>query len=292
MTLAAVVFWRVEGRAPGPDSGEPPEVRLVGGEVDRPGGEVLARDGEATLHRPPDRLKVRVVASYPHDPTAFTQGLLLHGGEIFESTGRYGESSLRRVEPATGRILEVRSLPPEWFGEGLALVPEGDGGHLVQLTWREGVAAVWSLPGLERVGGHGYEGEGWGLCYDDSTPGGRLIMSDGSSRLTFRDSRSFAVTGGVEVTLDGLPVVYLNELECVGGRVWANVLTRPILVEIDPASGASTAVVDASGLLAPAEVGTADVLNGIAWDSSDGTFLLTGKLWPRVFRVELVPAAP
>jgi glutamine cyclotransferase len=236
------------------------------------------------------RLRARVLASYPHDPTAYTQGLLLHDGSLYESTGGYGSSRLRRVELATGRVLADRELPADWFGEGLARVPAAGGGRLVQLTWREGVAQAWSLPDLERISLTHYEGEGWGLCWDDSVPLGRLVMSDGSSRLTFREPEGLAVTGGVEVTLDGRPVAYLNELECVGGRVYANVFTTDEIVEIDPRSGRVTAVVDASGLLDAGEAATAEVLNGIAWDPGDGSFLVTGKLWPRLFRVELVPA--
>lgn len=236
------------------------------------------------------RLRVRVVARHPHDPDAFTQGLLLHEGELYESAGQYGRSSLRRVEVETGRVLEQRRLPDDWFAEGLARVPgSGAGGdRLVQLTWREGVAPVWSLDGLERVGEHRYTGEGWGLCHDPTVPGGRLVMSDGSARLTFRDPRTFAPTGGVDVRLGERAIASLNELECVGDRVYANVLFSDNLVEIDPATGRVTALIDASGLLTPAERRGADVLNGIAYDPADDTFLVTGKLWPWLFRVEVV----
>jgi glutaminyl-peptide cyclotransferase len=236
------------------------------------------------------RLRVRVLARYPHDTEAFTQGLLLHGGELYESTGQYGRSSLRRVEVETGRVLAERPLPAEWFGEGLARVPgEGAGGdRLIQLTWQEGVAPVWRLDGLERLGEHHYTGEGWGLCHDPTVPGGRLVMSDGSARLTFRDPETFAETGAVAVTLEGRPVGLINELECVDGRVLANVLFSDNLLEIDPATGRVTALIQAAGLLTPAEARAADVLNGIAHDPADGTLLLTGKLWPWLFRVEVM----
>jgi glutaminyl-peptide cyclotransferase len=242
-----------------------------------------------TTDPPLRRLRVRVLARHPHDPDAFTQGLLLYGGALYESTGQYGESSLRRVELETGRVLAERPLPAEWFGEGLARVPgEGaEGDRLVQLTWQEGVAPVWRLDDFERAGAHHYEGEGWGLCHDATVPGGRLVMSDGSARLTFRDPASFAETGAVTVTLEGRPVGLLNELECVGDRVLANVLGSDSLLEIDPATGRVTALIDASGLLTPAERATTDVLNGIAHDPADGTWLITGKLWPWLFRVEL-----
>jgi glutaminyl-peptide cyclotransferase len=257
----------------------------AGGEAGRAPA-ALSPAAEPPLHR----LRVRVVARHPHDPNAFTQGLLLHGGELYESTGQYGESSLRRVEVETGRVLAERPLPAEWFGEGLARVPGAGAGddRLIQLTWQEGVAAVWRLDDLERAGAHHFEGEGWGLCHDPTVPGGRLVMSDGSARLTFRDPASFAETGAVTVTREGRPVGLLNELECVGDRVLANVLGSDQIVEIDPATGRVTALIDASGLLTPAEARAADVLNGIAHDPADGTWLITGKLWPWLFRVEVV----
>ncbi|HEX2164126.1 MAG TPA: glutaminyl-peptide cyclotransferase [Thermoanaerobaculia bacterium] len=246
-----------------------------------------AGEPEAAAPEPVRRQRLRVLARYPHDPESFTQGLLLHGGHLYESTGRYGLSRLRRVEIESGRVLAERPLPEDWFGEGLALVPGEGGGRLVQLTWLEGVAPVWSLDGFERLGEHRYQGEGWGLCHDATVPGGRLPMTDGSSRLTFRDPATFAATGSVEVTLDGRPVQMLNELECLpDGRVLANVLGSDLIVEIAPATGHVTAILDASGLLTPAERAGADVLNGIAHDPADGTLLITGKLWPWVFRVE------
>jgi glutaminyl-peptide cyclotransferase len=265
---------------------------VTSGDRDAAPGEAAA--GPPAAEPTVRRLRVRVVARHPHDPEAFTQGLLLHGGHLYESAGRYGQSSLRRVEIETGRVLAERPLPAEWFGEGLARVP-GEGGagdRLIQLTWQEGVAAVWRLDGLERTGEHRYSGEGWGLCHDLSVPGGRLVMSDGSPRLAFRDPETFAETGSVMVTLEGRPVRLLNELECVGGRVLANVLGSDQIVEIDPASGKVTAVIDASGLLTPEERFATDVLNGIAHDPADGTWLITGKLWPWLFRVEVVEGSP
>jgi glutaminyl-peptide cyclotransferase len=241
---------------------------------------------------------VKVVASYPHDPQAYTQGLVLDdGGELLESTGRYGMSDLRRVEVTSGRVIRRTPLPKSWFGEGLALLPagavgedgRGDAARLVQLTWREGVAALWDAVSFRRLGELSFSGEGWGLCWDDA--GRRLVMSDGSDWLTFRDPSTFAPLDGVAVTLNGRPVRSLNELECVGGMVWANLYGSDDLVEIDPADGRVTAVVDASGLLNGEERRGVDVLNGIAFDAGDGTFLLTGKLWPKLFRVQMVAAS-
>ncbi len=242
---------------------------------------------------PAARLRAEIVATYPHDPGAYTQGLVLAAGALWESTGRYGHSTVRRVDLASGRVLAQTALADDLFGEGLAWLPGAGGApdRLVQLTWQAGLATVWDAATLTPAGEHGYRGEGWGLCRDGAAPGGpRLVMSDGSARLTFRDPATFAVRGSVGVTLDGRPLDRLNELECVGGRVYANVYTTDELVEIDPEGGRVTAVVDAAGLLSADEAAGAEVLNGIAYDPADGTFLLTGKLWPKLFRVRFVPA--
>lgn len=233
----------------------------------------------------PTLLSWKVVDRYPHDRSAFTQGLLVHDGHLYESTGLRGRSSVRVVDIEKGTIRKRVDLPRKLFGEGLARM----GDRLVQLTWTSGVARVYSLPGLELVGEHQYDGEGWGLCYD----GRHLVMSDGSHRLTVRDPESFEVLRTIEVTENGRPATHLNELECVGGKVYANVWRTWKIVRIDPANGRVDAWLDASNLLSimekqalPAEA----VLNGIAYDERSDTFLLTGKLWPRIHRIRL--AAP
>lgn len=243
----------------------------------------------------PERLEVRVVAEYPHDPQAFTQGLVFHDGYLYESTGRYGASELRQVEPVTGEVVLRRGLPTHLFGEGLALVPAGpqspkrpDGTEpaLVQLTWREEVALVWGLDGFERRGELAYRGEGWGLAWD----GERLVMGDGSSWLSFREPAGFTELDRVQVTLRERPLSQLNELEWVEGVLWANVWGTSQIVRIDPATGRVTGVADLSeleGRLPPGESGRIDVLNGIAWWPEHGSFLVTGKLWPRLFEVVL-----
>jgi glutaminyl-peptide cyclotransferase len=236
----------------------------------------------------PERLTVRVISVRPHDPGAYTQGLLLHDGWLYESTGRdRGEARLRQVDPVTGVAVREVFLPPApdgstYWGEGLALV----GRRLIQLTWLHGVAFVHDLHSFDQIGRYRYEGEGWGLCYD----GRRLVMSDGSSALQFRDPDTFALLGRVDVTESGRPVVRLNELECVGGSVYANVFLTDEIVRIDAQSGAVTARIDAGGLLAPDERAAADVLNGIAYDPDGGTFLITGKWWPKLFEVTFRPA--
>ncbi len=232
----------------------------------------------------PVALDVHVLKSYPHDPEAFTQGLLLHNGTLYESTGRYGVSDLRAVERDTGRVLRSTRLSTMYFGEGLALVGE----RLIQLTWVEHVAFEYDLSTFRAVGKLTYTTEGWGLCYD----GSRLVMSDGSDTLYFRDPVTFAVTGRISVTLNGRPRTSLNELECVGEAVFANIWQTDTIAKIDPLTGVVIAIINASGLLTPAERAHADVLNGIAYDASRGTFLITGKLWPKLFEVQFVPHAP
>ncbi|MGD9906149.1 MAG: glutaminyl-peptide cyclotransferase [Vicinamibacterales bacterium] len=229
----------------------------------------------------PQRLRVQVVASYPHDPGAFTQGLLLVDGRLFESTGLEGRSSLREVDVATGRVLRRLDVPAPIFAEGLALV----GSRLFQLTWKHGQAFTYDRDTFRPGATFDYEGEGWGLCYD----GRELVMSDGSARLTFRGTQTFRTQREVTVRSQGQAIEQLNELECVGPHVYANVWMTERIVRIDPKSGEVTAFIDAANLLADAERFGTDVLNGIAHDPKDDTFLITGKLWPRLFRVRFVP---
>ncbi len=237
-------------------------------------------DSPSPTPSPIEQLRVRVIAKYPHARDAFTQGLLWHEGAMYESTGRYGRSSLRRVRLEDGEVLEERSLDSSFFGEGLALVDS----RLVQLTWRSGVAVVSDLQSLEPQEMLRYQGEGWGLCYD----GTALVMSDGSSILELRDPESMEILREMTVWRGDRPVRKLNELECVGEDVYANIWQSNEIVRIDGKTGRVTAVIDASGLLTTVEAIRADVLNGIAYKPDTDTFLLTGKLWPHVFEVELV----
>jgi len=234
--------------------------------------------------RTAERLRVKVLSVRPHDPTAYTQGLVWDHGTLYESAGLYGRSSLRQVDPRTGAVLRRFDVAPGFFAEGLALV----GNRLLQLTWKEGVAFQYDARTFERTGEFHYEGEGWGLCDD----GRRLVMSDGSDHLGFRDRRTFALLGGVDVRLDGRPATQLNELECVDGAIYANVWRTDEILRIDPAAGRVTAVIDAAGLLDPAAQEQADVLNGIAYDPEKKTFYITGKLWPKMFEVVFVGGSP
>lgn len=221
----------------------------------------------------------RVLAEYPHDAGAFTQGLVHHEGGFYESTGLRGSSSLRRVALATGAVERRVDLPETEFGEGLALV----GDRLIQLTWQEEVAHAYQLETFEPIRDYAYSGEGWGLCYD----GQKLIMTDGSDQLFFRDAESFELLASQHVSDDGVPIEQLNELECADGLVLANVWMTDRIAVIDPQTGQVLQWVDARGLLTEDEVASADVLNGIARDDTSGRFYITGKLWPKLFEVEL-----
>ncbi|KFU81570.1 glutaminyl-peptide cyclotransferase [Amycolatopsis lurida] len=223
----------------------------------------------------PEKLEVRVVSTLPHDPAAFTQGLEFSGETLYEGTGLVGKSSMR-AGPA-GAAPSARQDLPGLFGEGITVL----GPTAWQITWKDGVAIERDAKTLAELRRVTYTGEGWGLCHRD----GQLVMSDGSSKLTFRDPVTFAPTGGVEVGRD-----QLNELECVGGSVYANVWQTDRILRIDAATGRITGEIDASGLLTPGERSSADVLNGIAAVPGTDEFVLTGKLWPRMFRVKFVPA--
>ena len=231
------------------------------------------------------RLRVQVLDRYPHDPKAFTQGLELRAGMLYEGTGLTGRSELRIVRPETGEVRNRVALPDSAFGEGITIV----GSRIWQLTFRNEFAFARDRATLAEVQRVNHSGEGWGLCHDG--PRGRLVMSDGSSRLTFRNPQSFDPIGSVQVTQDGRPLERINELECVGDRVWANVWQTDRIVRINPAEGKVDAVVDAAGLLTESEDAKADVLNGIAAVPGTDTFLITGKLWPWTFRVKFIPAA-
>ena len=223
-----------------------------------------------------------VVQSWPHDPDAFTQGLLYHQGKLYEGTGLNGRSSVREVELETGAVLRRRNLAREYFGEGLARI----GGKLYQLTWRSRVGFIYDAATFELVGQFSYDNEGWGLTADDSS----LILSDGTSTLRFLDPTTFAVKRTVTVTDAGREVSRLNELEYIRGEIYANVWTTNSLVRIHPATGKVTGWIDLTGLLpAPERHGEEDVLNGIAYDAAGDRLLVTGKLWPRLFHIRAVP---
>lgn len=227
------------------------------------------------------RLRVQVLLTLPHDTTMYTEGLEIHDGVLYESSGLVGQSRLRATALSSGAMVAQAALPAPLFGEGLTLTDT----RLWQLTWTNGIAIERDPVTLARRRVVTYRGEGWGLCHD----GHRLVMSDGSDRLTFRDPVTFAPTGQLEVRLDGEPVRALNELECAGGAIWANVFQTERILRINPATGVVTGVVDAGGLLSTRSRPTEDVLNGIAAIPGTDEFLITGKHWPALFRVRFVP---
>lgn len=226
-------------------------------------------------------LAYTVVKSYPHDKSAFTEGLFWHDGRFYESTGLQGESELRQVDVNSGAVLKSVVVPSQVFAEGLALA----GNRLIQLTYKEGRALVYDLDTLKKVDEFRYFGEGWGLTFD----GESLVMSDGSSTLTFRDPRTFQARRTVSVTVDGKPLADINELEFIGGQIWANVWLTDIIVRIDPGSGRVTGHLNLAGILGPGVrmADENDVLNGIAYDPGSGHLFVTGKRWPRLFELKL-----
>ena len=229
-------------------------------------------------------LTARVVARYPHDSGAFTEGLIWSDGALYESVGREGMSEVRRVRLADGRVTARVTIPAAQFGEGLARWRD----QLISLTWHNGVAHRWNARTLKRVGEARYAGEGWGLASD----GGSLLLSDGSATIKRYDPVTFKDIGHITVTANGRPLDQLNELEVVDGAILANVWHAPYLVRIDPACGRVTAVIDLRPIVA--EIKATDreaVANGIAWDSAGKRLFVTGKLWPTLFEVALQPAS-
>lgn len=225
----------------------------------------------------------RVVADYPHDPRAFTQGLFFLDGALFESTGLEGQSTIRRVNIDDGRVLQQVSIPRTMFGEGI--VNWGD--QIISITWQDGVGFRWDRATFRQLGTWRYRGEGWGLTQD----GQNIIMSDGTPQLRFLDPATLTERRRVTVTDNGQPVGELNELEWVNGEVFANVFQTPRIARIDPASGRVTGWIDLSAITAQMRNAPgADVLNGIAYDAATDRLFVTGKNWPRLYEIDLVAA--
>jgi glutamine cyclotransferase len=221
-----------------------------------------------------------VVNAWPHDPGAFTQGLVYLDGSLLESTGLNGHSSLRRVELQTGKVLQQVEVPAAYFAEGLALL----GDKLFQLTWQNHKGFVYDLTTFRLEKEFAYQGEGWGL----TTDGHSLILSDGTDQIRFLDPVTFEVKRTISVVLVDHPVVELNELEYIKGEIFANVWGANYVVRIDPATGRVTGLVDFTGLLAPQDHNAnTDVLNGIAYDAAADRLFVTGKRWPKLFEVRL-----
>ena len=226
------------------------------------------------------RYSYEVIKSWPHDRGAFTQGLVFRDGNFIESTGLNGQSSLRDVELATGRVLKQVTLAPEYFAEGVTVI----GDRVFQLTWQNHIGFIYDVDTFQRQGEFRFDGEGWGL----TTDGTLLILSDGTSRIRFLDAVNFEVKRSIEVTRDGKPLGLLNELEFIRGEIFANVWQTDEVVRIDPATGQVRGVISFAGLVPPQERRPdTDVLNGIAYDGKSDRLFVTGKRWPRVYEVRL-----
>jgi len=221
-----------------------------------------------------------VINVYPHDSAAFTQGLVFHQGALYESTGLNGSSSLRRVELETGKVLNKKVVPAEFFAEGLALF----NGRLYQLTWQTQRGFVYDLDSFNILRDFSYTGEGWGLTHDTRS----LIMSDGTNRIRFLNPDTFDVQRVITVQDNGRDIAQLNELEYIKGEIYANIWQTDRIARIDPQSGRVTAWVNLSGLLSPEDLARpVDVLNGIAYDEASDRLFVTGKLWPKLFEIKL-----
>lgn len=224
---------------------------------------------------------VEILEKHPHDPDAFTQGLVYHEGYLIEGTGLYGKSSLRQVNIETGEVHQELVLDEQFFGEGVTIL----GDRIYQLTWKEEMGFILSTNYLLEET-FTYDGEGWGLTHD----GGRLIMSNGSSTISFHDPETYQITKTIDVLFDDSPVLNLNELEYIDGVIYANVWQTDQIVMVDPSDGSVLGWIDLASLrdqLDPAE--KIDVLNGIAYNSENGSIYVTGKWWPNLFEVKLVP---
>jgi glutamine cyclotransferase len=240
-----------------------------------------SRKGQTgSANMPPTRYGYRVVQVFPHDPRAFTQGLIFRDGFLYESIGLEGKSELRKVRLETGDVIERRTVDARYFAEGLA----GFGERLFQLTWRSEVGFVYGLRDLEPQRTFSYRGEGWGLASDAK----RLVMSDGTSTLRFLDPESLRETGRLVVTEEGRTVANLNELEVVKDEIFANIWRSDDIVIIAPIDGRVVGRIDLTGLLPSDDRPGTDVLNGIAWDRGRDRLFVTGKWWPKLFEIQLV----
>lgn len=247
---------------------------------------VFDASAEGRNHGGTPAYRPRIVASYPHDRQAFTQGLVYADGFLYEGTGLTGASSLRKVDLRTGRVLKEIRLDPSHFGEGIALFRD----RIVQLTWQSRMGFVYDKATFRLLRTFGYPWEGWGITHD----GRRFILSDGTSVLHFLDPENFREISSIAISDEKGPVLGLNELEYVRGFIYANVWPTDRIAIIHPRTGRVEAWLDLSGLLGQAEAQGVDVLNGIAYDAKGKRLFVTGKYWPRVFEIrsEFAPAKP
>ncbi len=266
--MAGAVLAPSCGKSASSDSGQAPYIESEPGRAERPST---------------PRFSFKIVRIYPHDPQAFTQGLVFADGYIYESTGQNGRSSLRQVDLETGEVLRIRHLNERYFGEGIALFD----GKVVQLTWLSNIGFVYDRDSFKLLREFPYGTEGWGITFD----GKRLIVSDGTATLHFWDPQKLKETGRVVVKDRGAPVNQLNELEFVKGKIYANVWQSNSIAQIDPETGNVVAWIDLDELWAYVDTSRpVDVLNGIAYDAANDRLFVTGKLWPGLFEIELIPS--
>ena len=230
----------------------------------------------------PTEYTFTVIHSYPHDQNAFTQGLVYHDGFFYEGTGLYGRSSLRKVDIETGRVLQQVDLSPEYFGEGIAVVKD----QVFELTWQNEVAFVYNLSDFRMLRQFSYEGEGWGLTNN----AGDLYMTDGSNEIRVIDSTNFKEKRRIKVHDGSKPIDQLNELEYIDGELYVNIWQTDRIARISPQTGEVVGWIDLTGLLSPIFRHEKDaVLNGIAYDALHKRLFVTGKLWPNIFEIKLMP---
>lgn len=245
-------------------------------------GAVFGQSPSPQSKRPPQEYTFEVVAQYPHDPTAFTQGFTFYKGSFYEGTGRQGQSSLRQVEPKTGRVVRQVDLDQEFFGEGITIVEN----EVIQLTWVSHTGFVYDLSDFHELRTFKYPGEGWGLTSD----GHDLFMSDGSAEIRVLDANTFGEKRRIKVRDAGKAVGQLNELEFVEGEIFANIWHSDRIARISPRTGEVLGWIDLTGLLGPFYQRQAEaVLNGIAYDREGKRLFVTGKLWPKIFEIRVVP---
>ena len=247
------------------------------------GGQRTAARTASATPAPAPVSTYRIVKIHPHDRTAFTEGLFFQDGVLYESTGQNGKSWIRKIRLENGEVLQQSILEPQYFGEGIVAWKSS----LIQLTYTTGIGFVYDLATLKRQRSFNYTGEGWALTHD----GTRIIMSDGTASLRFIDPETLKETGRLLVKDAGKPVVELNELEFVKGEILANVWKTQRIARISPKTGQVLGWVDLSGLLDPRDAEGVDVLNGIAYDAKGDRLFVTGKLWPKLFEIRIVPPA-
>jgi glutamine cyclotransferase len=233
----------------------------------------------------PTTYTYKIINSYPHDPAAFTQGLIYLDGVLYEGTGRYGQSSLREVDLETGNVQTLSAIPEQYFGEGITVFND----KIYQLTWKSQTGFIYDQDSFELLDTFTYPTEGWGLTHD----GEQLIMSDGTNNLYFLDPETLEIKNQISIFNEqDQPIVRLNELEHINGEIYANIWQTNNIVLINPETGEVTGWIDLTGLLSPESLTQpADVLNGIAYDTENGRLFVTGKLWPTLFEIELVETA-